>query len=280
MDKRLENMYILARRARDNNDNESAARYYQQILFEDPTDWEAVFYSDYCTAASCVIRDIGPAAIRVKKAFDNAFGIIKNSNMINKEDILYQMCDDTNDLLNMLSDAAYNHYMEYSSVNGAYEEYKQRVYECGMAACLLGDRFYSLGDKRVTALCYKKALLFWKGQYSLNDVAVNRIKEYDPEFTQKSSSSSSGGCYVATAVYGSYDCPQVWTLRRYRDNILAESWFGRLFIKTYYAISPTLVKWFGDTNWFKNMWRGTLDKMVNDLQEQGMESTPYEDKQW
>ena len=28
---------------------------------------------------------------------------------------------------------------------------------------------------------------------------------------------SSGGCYVATAVYGSYDCPQVWTLRRYRD---------------------------------------------------------------
>src|SRR5699024_12626084 len=24
---------------------------------------------------------------------------------------------------------------------------------------------------------------------------------------------SSGGCYVATAVYGSYDCPEVWTLR-------------------------------------------------------------------
>ena len=28
---------------------------------------------------------------------------------------------------------------------------------------------------------------------------------------------SSGGCYVATAVYGSYDCPEVWVLRRYRD---------------------------------------------------------------
>ena len=32
-----------------------------------------------------------------------------------------------------------------------------------------------------------------------------------------------GGCYVATAVYGSYDCPQVWTLRRYRDDILAKN---------------------------------------------------------
>ena len=36
---------------------------------------------------------------------------------------------------------------------------------------------------------------------------------------------SSGGCYVATAVYGSYDCPQVWTLRRYRDDTLAETWY-------------------------------------------------------
>lgn len=25
------------------------------------------------------------------------------------------------------------------------------------------------------------------------------------------------GCYVATCVYGSYDCPEVWTLRRFRD---------------------------------------------------------------
>ena len=28
---------------------------------------------------------------------------------------------------------------------------------------------------------------------------------------------SNGACYVATAVYGSYDCPEVWTLRRFRD---------------------------------------------------------------
>ena len=91
---------------------------------------------------------------------------------------------------------------------------------------------------------------------------------------------SSKGCYVATAVYGSYDCPQVWTLRRYRDYTLAESWQGRAFIRTYYAISPTLVKWFGNTNWFKKMWKGTLDRMVTELQEKGVENTPYQDKNW
>ena len=94
------------------------------------------------------------------------------------------------------------------------------------------------------------------------------------------SGSSSGGCYVATAVYGSYDCPQVWTLRRFRDYTLAETWYGRAFIRTYYAISPTLVKWFGHTEWFKNMWKGKLDRMVSNLNAEGVEGTPYKDKVW
>lgn len=91
---------------------------------------------------------------------------------------------------------------------------------------------------------------------------------------------SSGGCYVATAVYGSYDCPEVWTLRRFRDNTLAETWYGRAFIRTYYAISPTLVKWFGDTAWFKKMWKGRLDHMVESLKAKGVEDTPYQDRNW
>ena len=91
---------------------------------------------------------------------------------------------------------------------------------------------------------------------------------------------SASGCYVATCVYGSYDCPEVWVLRRYRDDKLGSSWYGRLFIKTYYAISPTLVKWFGDTKWFKNMWRGKLNRMVEKYKAQGFADTPYEDKNW
>ena len=95
-----------------------------------------------------------------------------------------------------------------------------------------------------------------------------------------SNNSSGGGCYVATCVYGSYDCPQVWTLRRYRDNTLASTWYGRAFIRTYYAISPTIVKWFGNTQWFKNLWKNKLDKMVFNLRSNGVEDTPYQDKDW
>lgn len=88
------------------------------------------------------------------------------------------------------------------------------------------------------------------------------------------------GCYVATAVYGSYDCPEVWTLRRFRDNMLAKTLLGRAFIRTYYAISPTLVKWFGKSNWFKNMWKPVLDRMVLKLRAKGVEATAYNDRVW
>ncbi len=88
----------------------------------------------------------------------------------------------------------------------------------------------------------------------------------------------SGGCYVATAVYGSYDCPPVWTLRRYRDDTLSRTWYGRAFIRAYYATSPTLVKWFGDSAWFINLWKPKLDRMVRQLNEAGVSDKPYVDR--
>ena len=88
------------------------------------------------------------------------------------------------------------------------------------------------------------------------------------------------GCYVATAVYGSYDCPEVWTLRRYRDQVLAKTWYGRLFIHLYYAVSPTAVRLFGQTQFFQDFFRNILDPWVNNLQADGFESTPYQDRSW
>ena len=98
------------------------------------------------------------------------------------------------------------------------------------------------------------------------------------ESLEKRKAQQSSGCYVATAVYGSYNCPEVWALRRFRDNTLDVTWYGRAFIQTYYAISPILVKWFGETTWFKNLWRRPLDKMVTALKNKGVEDTPYLDK--
>lgn len=93
-------------------------------------------------------------------------------------------------------------------------------------------------------------------------------------------SSNNGGCYIATCVYGSYDCPPVWTLRRYRDFQLSKKWYGRLFIKCYYKTSPTIVKLFGNNSMFRLFWRKKLDRMTIKLQNKGFESTPYSDINW
>ena len=92
-----------------------------------------------------------------------------------------------------------------------------------------------------------------------------------------SSAQKKKGCYIATAVYGSYDCPQVWTLRRYRDHSLARSAPGRLFIRVYYALSPTLVKLFGKQRWFCAFWKRILDKKVCRLNRKGVDDSPYRD---
>ena len=86
-----------------------------------------------------------------------------------------------------------------------------------------------------------------------------------------------GGCYVATCVYGSYDCPEVWTLRRYRDSKLSNSWFGRRFIWIYYTVSPKIVELFGNEKWFNGLWKPILNKFVRKLQNSGIDSSPYSD---
>jgi hypothetical protein len=87
-----------------------------------------------------------------------------------------------------------------------------------------------------------------------------------------------GGCYVATCVYGSYDCPEVWTLRRYRDNSLKKSSFGRQFIRVYYTIAPKMIKMLGNKRWFNRLWRFALDKIVCKLQNNGVDCSPYYDR--
>ena len=86
------------------------------------------------------------------------------------------------------------------------------------------------------------------------------------------------GCYVATCVYGSYDCPQVWTLRRYRDDVLKNTTAGRCFISLYYAVSPTMVRIFGRNQAVRRMWRTALDRIISRLNADGFSDKPYNDQ--
>lgn len=85
------------------------------------------------------------------------------------------------------------------------------------------------------------------------------------------------GCYIATCVYGSYDCPQVWILRRFRDDILEKSRLGRGFVAFYYAVSPALVRLLGGRKGFRVLGRKCLDILVYRLLKKGVKDIPYTD---
>ena len=113
--------------------------------------------------------------------------------------------------------------------------------------------------------------------YEINYLKRININTYKEE-TLFLHSEKKKGCYIATCVYGSYDCPQVWMLRRYRDYYLDNHWWGRAFIKAYYALSPTIVKIFGKNSLFVKFSRSILNRKLKRLEKAGYEDTRYFDK--
>lgn len=173
----------------------------------------------------------------------------------------------------MYEKEVYSYFAEYGPQCNAYKEYlgaipSDYIISNKYIQDLLIEQVNRLGcfneQKKNARIGYIKSIL--------PSNRVGDIKILPPPTSKR------GGCYIATCVYGSYDCPQVWTLRRFRDYMLAETWHGRLFIKCYYAISPTLVKWFGKTKWFRRFWKSKLDKMVAGLNNNGIDDTQYSDK--
>ncbi|MDL2225416.1 hypothetical protein LJC20_04340 [Eubacteriales bacterium OttesenSCG-928-M02] len=125
-------------------------------------------------------------------------------------------------------------------------------------------------DWQYAGLKYKTVVKSHKILYLQRSSIIHRIGILDRAdiakiIKNRKPRSKSEGCYIATAIYGSFDCPQVWVLRRYRDFSLSKTWYGRGFIKLYYAISPTIVRWFGENKCFHRLLRNKLDKFISKL---------------
>ena len=107
-----------------------------------------------------------------------------------------------------------------------------------------------------------------------NQSEAKRVIEWEIEEIKKNGivpkaksnpSNSSDGCYIATAVYGSYNAPEVLELRRFRDEVLRSHWWGRVFIKAYYALSPSVADKLKDANGINSFVRNQLNRFVEYL---------------
>ena len=280
---KLSNLYQIAKRAKNDNNAESAAKYYDMILIEDPTSWEATFYVVYFKAWMCKIAEIQSAAISVNNCLETVFKLIKYnvSGESQKKEVVNEISNRVIDISDMLYNAAKKHYdgINIKIKHDFVQEYMNNAFASFNAVYYLGDLLeIYFGDKKnaceLAVIAWKSGIQWHNGIINLlsnketntNTITQyeNKIKKYDTLYKAPIVPTNSG-CYVATAVYGSYNCPQVLVLRSYRDKVLAETWYGRAFIQSYYVISPIVVKWFGKTEWFNYIFRYLLDNFIEKL---------------
>lgn len=291
----LANLYQIARRAKNDNNSQNAQKYYDMILAKDPNNWEANFYVIYFKAMSCKIAEIWNAATSINNCISTNLQLVKDNvtNPNEQKDVIEELYLRLSIISSMLYNAAKNHYegIDLSIKHKYTQEYVTNAAVTTNIMYLIGHHLEIIFNDTYGLTCavaWKKAIEMHNGYVKLlEDKEANKhiilkyaekIKRYDETYQAPFIDTSTKGCYIATAVYGSYDCSQVWTLRRFRDNILDKTWYGRAFIDVYYEISPTFVKWFGNAKWFKVMWRLPLDSLVNKLHNKGIKDTPYYDK--
>ena len=80
---------------------------------------------------------------------------------------------------------------------------------------------------------------------------------------------STGGCLIATAIYGTELAPQVQQLRELRDDILLQTSSGSAFMtgfnEIYYSFSPTVADWERQYPAFKELVKVTITPMLSTL---------------
>lgn len=250
-----------ARRARQKEDWAEVEKYYNLVEQNDPENIEAIFYSSYGKLRCTILEEYSAR-------WENDFEVLKKS--ISVLDDYFDMSDEENDrkvITEAVSDIVKLYDPKLNNIIVGTKPVSGVPVPCHNELKSLAKRLCPQIIETLDNIIVKY------NAKNMDTTYLNHLKN-DVE------SKKPGGCYVATAVYGSYDCPEVWTLRRFRDYSLAMTWYGRLFIAIYYAISPTIVKWFGHTLWFNRMWKGKLDRMVERLKSEGYEDTPYDDKNW
>ena len=173
----LANLYQIARRAKNDENAESAAKYYDMILVMDPDSWEATFYVVYFRAMQSNIINIQSAAISIYNCTDTVLNLIKNNvkeeaeqeaavkEVVNRIkricEILYTSAtdhfgefiniDDDDNLIEYLYRVLASIYTIYNSGNLLESIYGDKKYACDLAVVMW--KFGVSGHKATNNLC-------------------------------------------------------------------------------------------------------------------------------
>lgn len=150
------------------------------------------------------------------------------------------------------------------------------LFNCDVAVAEfhLNRNGYSTVERNKCIAYYRDALATrgkWALEYAPSDkkalyeAGIDEVKKKIDDLTPSPEPEKKSGCYIATAVYGSYDAPEVLYLRQYRDDVLSKSVLGRVFIRAYYILSPPIAQHLENTHKLNNTVRKLLDRFTQKI---------------
>ena len=197
----LENLYQVARRAKNENNAANAAKYYDMILAKDPTSWEASFYTVYFQAMQCKIAGIETAAISVQNCVNSVLTLIRDhvDEESEKSAAIHEVGTHCQQIAYTLATASSNHYHEIGE-NARPDYFNEFVRNLTAATSVLTTFAEQLeivfrNDKELcmsAGAAYKaclKILELYPNQsspdmLSFQKLLAVRIKQYDAEYAE------------------------------------------------------------------------------------------------
>ena len=199
---KVKNLYIMARRAKDDNNAELAAKYYEMITFENPNDWESLFYFNYFKARTTDLRDMANSVIRLSNSLDNVFDLvcIEGKTANERWDVANEIITRINSFCASFLYWAKSHYKKFSNVTGTLSELRERtdaIAELQRKMADLLEKYFPEKSSKVVASYLKSYVQNYllldtvKGyvnialKYHSDELseAEKRIKALDPNYT-------------------------------------------------------------------------------------------------
>ena len=161
-----------------------------------------------------ILRTLHPQSIR--SVANNKLTILNYDVMSKPNDYINTMPDKAKYIWAVLSYIEGFTYLIPAAINGSYD------------------------DLNKAKVFFNNALIYCPEDKYIKEV-LTRITDIENALTRHSNRRK-GGCFIATAALGSPDSQEILTLYRWREDVLLKCCFGRIFVRMYYTVSPTIAK--------------------------------------
>ena len=200
---KISNLYELARRAKKEDNDANAAKYYQMILIEEPNSWEANFFTVYFQEKQAKIAEIGKAASNMKNCLEEVIRMIHDYEEADKQmSAIKEVGNRSVEMSNLLVNGALNHQNNIGDMikSQHWNECKFRVEKSFEICFEFGDAVEKQYSDNKEIMKYASSI--WeqtldniyemrkKNDSLFNDESYlntyyNKIEHYNPEYIEK-----------------------------------------------------------------------------------------------